>query len=59
MARLKISNKNPGSTYTMSLKENAHISRSKRYKKFIKVLSVISILELGIIIYGVFKYVHH
>lgn len=58
MARLRMINKNPGSTYTMSIKENIHIGRSKRYKKFIIGLSLISIIELSIIIYGVIKYVN-
>jgi hypothetical protein len=54
MARLRMINKNPGSPYTMSIKENIHTARSKRYKKFIISLSLISIVELGIILYGVF-----
>lgn len=58
MARLKIVQKNPGSTSVMSIKENVHIRKSKRYKKFIIGLSLISILELVIIIYGVIKYVN-
>jgi hypothetical protein len=58
MARLRMVNKNPGSTYTMSLKENIHIARSKRYLKYIKGLSAIVIIELVAIIYGVIKYVH-
>lgn len=55
MARLRMVNKNPGSTYTMSLKENVHIRRSKRYKKFIIGFALLSIIES--IIIGVL-YVH-
>jgi hypothetical protein len=58
MARLRMVNKNPGSTYTLSLKENIHIARSKRYKKFIIGLSIISIIELAALILGVIKYVY-
>lgn len=58
MARLRMVNKNPGSTYTMSIKENIHISRSKKYKKFLIGLSIISIIQLVTIIFGVIKYVN-
>ena len=57
MARLKVVNKNTGSSYTMSLKENIHVARSKKYKKIILPLSIFAIIEFSIIIYGVFKYV--
>jgi len=59
MARLRMVSKNPGSTYTMSIKENIHIARSKKYKKVIKLLSVFAIIELVAIIYGVIKYAHN
>lgn len=58
MARLRMVNKNPGSTYTLSLKENIHIARSKRYKKIIVGLSIFGIIELVSIVYGVLKYVN-
>lgn len=58
MARLKMVAKNPGSTYTMNIKENIHTARSKRYKKYIIALSFISLLEFSAIIYGVMYHVY-
>lgn len=48
MARLKIVSKSLFG-HTLSLKENIHISRSKRYKRIIMLLSIISIVEFFII----------
>lgn len=49
MARIKIVNKNPDSTYTMSIKENKHIRRSKKYKVIIAGLSLVCLVELIIL----------